>query len=91
MIQTTKTPSELDAIERFDARLLLSEIAEIQENTDNLKEEVESISNNMEVTLTDYEFDRIIDMLREEIRTSLEDKFEELTNLLHAINARFDQ
>ena len=83
--------NKLDAIERFDARLLLSEITEIQENTDNLKEEVESISNNMEVTLTDYEFDRIIDMLREEIRTSLEDKFEELTNLLHTINARFDQ
>ena len=61
--------NKLDAIERFDARLLLSEITEIQENTDNLKEEVESISNNMEVTLTDYEFDRIIDMLREEIRT----------------------
>ena len=83
--------NKLDAIERFEARLLLSEITEIQENTDNLKEEVESISNNMEVTLTDYEFDRIIDMLREEIRTSLEDKFEELTNLLHTINARFDQ
>tara|TARA_R100000306_G_C4263340_1_gene86417 strand:- start:193 stop:450 length:258 start_codon:yes stop_codon:yes gene_type:complete len=83
--------NKLDAIERFDARLLLSEITEIQDNTDNLKEEVESISNNMEVTLTDYEFDRIIDMLREEIRTSLEDKFEELTNLLHTINARFDQ
>ena len=86
-----KMTNELDAIERFDARLLLSEIAEIQDNTDNLKEEVESISNNMEVTLTDYEFDRIVDMLREEIRTSLEDKFEELTNLLHTINARFDQ
>ena len=86
-----KMTNELDAIERFDARLLLSEIAEIQDNTANLKEEVESISNNMEVTLTDYEFDRIIDMLREEIRTSLEDNFEELTNLLHTINARFDQ
>ena len=83
--------NKLDAIERFDARLLLSEITEIQDNTDNLKEEVESISKNMEVTLTDYEFDRIIDMLREEIRASLEDKFEELTNLLHTINARFDQ
>ena len=83
--------NKLDAIERFDARLLLSEITEIQDNTNNLKEEVESISNNMEVTLTDYEFDRIVDMLREEIRTSLEDKFEELTNLLHTINARFDQ
>mgnify|MGYP003152244123 CR=1 FL=1 len=78
-----KMTNELDAIERFDT--------EIQDNTNNLKEEVESISNNMEVTLTDYEFDRIIDVLREEIHTSLEDKFEELTNLLHAINARFDQ
>ncbi len=83
--------NKLDAIERFDAKLLLSEIIEIQDNTDNLKEEVESISKNMEVTLTDHEFDRIIDMLQEEIRTSLEDKFEEITNLLHAINARFDQ
>ena len=83
--------NKLDAIERFDAKLLLSEIIEIQDNTDKLKEEVESISKNMEVTLTDHEFDRIIDMLREEIRTSLEDKFEEITNLLHAINARFDQ
>ena len=83
--------NKLDAIERFDAKLLLSEIIEIQDNTDNLKEEVESISKNMEVTLTDHEFDQIIDMLQEEIRTSLEDKFEEITNLLHAINARFDQ
>ena len=83
--------NKLDAIERFDAKLLLSEIIEIQDNTDNLKEEVESISKNMEVTLTDHEFARIIDMLQEEIRTSLEDKFEEITNLLHAINARFDQ
>ena len=86
-----KMTNELDAIERFDAKLLLSEISEIQDNTDNLKEEIESISNNMEVTLTDYEFDRIIDMLREEIRTSLEDKFEEITTLLHSINARFDE
>lgn len=36
--------NKLDAIERFDAKLLLSEIIEIQDNTDNLKEEVESIS-----------------------------------------------